>query len=118
MYFEIISKINSLKKNGKTIGLVHGVFDVIHVGHIKYFEEAKKKVDILVASVTEDKLVNKAPGKPIFTTEQRIEVLRNIKSLDYVIKSSKSTSVEIINAIKPDIYFKGKDYKSNFAGKR
>jgi rfaE bifunctional protein nucleotidyltransferase chain/domain len=113
MYFEIISKINSLKKNGKTIGLVHGVFDVIHVGHIKYFEEAKKKVDILVASVTEDKLVNKAPGKPMFTTEQRIEVLRNIKSLDYVIKSFKSTSVEIINAIKPDIYFKGKDYKKN-----
>jgi rfaE bifunctional protein nucleotidyltransferase chain/domain len=113
MYLEIISKINSLKKNGKTIGLVHGVFDVIHVGHIKYFEEAKKKVDILVASVTEDKHVNKAPGKPIFTTEQRIEVLRNIKSLDYVIKSSKLTSVEIINAIKPNIYFKGKDYKKN-----
>jgi len=113
MYFEIISKINSLKKNGKTIGLVHGVFDVIHVGHIKYFEEAKKKVDILIASVTEDKLVNKAPGKPIFTTEQRIEVLKNIKSLDYVIKSSKSSSVDIINEIKPDIYFKGKDYKEN-----
>jgi rfaE bifunctional protein nucleotidyltransferase chain/domain len=111
MYSEIVSQVNNFKKNGKTIGLVHGVFDVIHVGHIKYFEEAKKKVDILIASVTEDKFANKAPGKPIFTTEQRIEVLKNIKSIDRVIKSSKSSSVEIINLIKPDIYFKGKDYK-------
>ena len=113
MYLEIVPQINNFKKNGKTIGLVHGVFDVIHVGHIKYFEEAKKKVDILIASVTEDKFASKAPGKPIFTTEQRVEVLKNIKTLDYVIKSLKSTSVDIINAIKPDIYFKGKDYKES-----
>ena len=66
-----LKEIGLLKKRGKTIGLVHGVFDVIHVGHIKHFEEAKKKVDILIASVTDDKFVNKAPGKPIFNIDER-----------------------------------------------
>jgi rfaE bifunctional protein nucleotidyltransferase chain/domain len=110
---QIISEINHLRNKGKKIGLVHGVFDVIHIGHIKYFQEAKKKVDILVASVTDDLHVNKAPGKPIFNLSQRIEVLKNLSCLDYVIKSQKPTSVEIINLIKPHIYFKGRDYKEN-----
>jgi rfaE bifunctional protein nucleotidyltransferase chain/domain len=113
MNSKIIDQISKLKKSGKTIGLVHGVFDVIHVGHIKYFKEAKKQVDVLVCSVTQDKFASKAPGKPIFTTEQRVEVLKNIESLDYVITSPNSTSVKIINLIKPDFYFKGKDYKEN-----
>jgi rfaE bifunctional protein nucleotidyltransferase chain/domain len=110
---QIISEINQLRNKGKKIGLVHGVFDVIHIGHIKYFQEAKEKVDILIASVTDDLNVNKAPGKPIFNLSQRIEVLKNLSCLDYVIKSQKPTSVEIINLIKPHIYFKGRDYKEN-----
>jgi len=111
---EIIKKIHFLKKNGKKIGLVHGVFDIIHIGHIKYFLEAKKKVDILVASVTEDKFVNKGPGKPMFNINQRISLLENVKSIDFVVKSNEITSVKIINQIKPNYYFKGKDYKENF----
>jgi rfaE bifunctional protein nucleotidyltransferase chain/domain len=108
-----LKEINLLKKSGKTIGLVHGVFDVIHVGHINHFREAKKKVDILIASVTDDKHVNKAPGKPLFNIDQRMGLLKNIKCVDYVIKNQNVTSIENINLIKPNIYFKGKDYKEN-----
>lgn len=111
---KIFKKIKDLKKRGKIIGLVHGVFDVIHFGHIKYFLEAKKKVDILIASVTDDKFVNKGPGKPIFNINQRIEVLQNISSIDFVIKSKDRTSVNVINKLRPDLYFKGKDYKENY----
>ena len=63
----------------KIIGMMHGVFDIIHYGHILYFREAKSKVDYLVVSVTSDKFVNKGPGKPIFNLEKRIEVLKSIK---------------------------------------
>jgi cytidyltransferase-like protein len=79
---KIINIIKTLKKNGKIIGLVHGVFDVIHVGHIRYFLEAKKKVDILIASLTDDKFVNKGPGKPIFNINQRVSFLENIKDIN------------------------------------
>ena len=58
----------------KTIGMIHGVFDIIHHGHILYFKEAKSKVDYLIVSVTSDKFVNKGPGKPIFDLKKRIEV--------------------------------------------
>jgi rfaE bifunctional protein nucleotidyltransferase chain/domain len=111
---KIVDIVRALKKNGNKIGLVHGVFDVIHVGHIKYFLEAKKKVDVLIASVTDDKFVNKGPGKPIFNTNQRVIFLENIKSIDFVVKSNEYTSVGIIKKLKPDYYFKGKDYKENF----
>tara|TARA_E500000178_G_C16988695_1_gene739667 strand:- start:152 stop:1663 length:1512 start_codon:yes stop_codon:yes gene_type:complete len=102
--------IAKLKKNKRKIGLVHGVFDVLHAGHLLYFEEAKKNVDFLIASVTSDKYAMKAPGKPIFGIENRSKVLQSLKSIDYVIESNSPTAVNVINDIKPSIYFKGKDY--------
>ena len=102
-----------LKKNKKTIGLVHGVFDVLHAGHLLYFEEAKKNVDFLIASVTSDKYATKAPGKPIFDIENRLKVLRSLKSIDYAMESNFSSAVEVINEIKPSFYFKGKDYEKS-----
>ena len=111
----ILDKIKHIRANKKIkLGLAHGVFDVLHVGHIKYFEEAKKKVGFLVVSVTDDKYVNKAPGKPIFKIDQRIEMLKSVKFIDLVVKSSHETSIPIIREIKPNIYFKGKDYLENF----
>lgn len=94
----------------KTVGLVHGVFDVVHAGHILHFEEAKSKVNKLVASVTSDKFVNKAPGKPVFNDKLRIKFLKSLKFFDDVILSNAETAIESIKKIKPNIYFKGKDY--------
>ena len=94
----------------KKIGLVHGVFDVVHYGHILHFIEAKKKVEKLIVSVTSDKYVNKSPGKPIFSTE-KVKFLNSIKYVDEVIISDYPNGTKSIKKIKPDIYFKGKDYK-------
>ena len=60
-----------------SIGLVHGVFDVVHHGHILHFKEAKKKVDYLICSVTSDNFVNKGPNKPLFKISERVEFLEN-----------------------------------------
>ena len=105
-------KIKILKKKNKKIGLIHGVFDVIHYGHIKYFEEAKKNVDYLIVSITDDKYVHKGPGKPIFNTLKRSEVLKSIKDIDEVIISNYPTAIQNIKLIKPDYYIKGRDYKN------
>ena len=99
-------------KKKKTIGIIHGVFDVIHVGHINYFKEAKSKVDKLIVSVTSDRYVNKGPGKPIFNLKKRIDVLSSIKYIDEIIESDYPTAIQSISKIKPDLYIKGKDYKN------
>jgi rfaE bifunctional protein kinase chain/domain/rfaE bifunctional protein nucleotidyltransferase chain/domain len=108
----MIKKILSEKKFGKKIILCHGVFDILHTGHVKYFKQAKNYADILVVSVTSDKFVNKGPLRPINNLSERIFFLKNIVDIDYVIESNNSTSVNIINKIKPHFYCKGPDYKT------
>jgi rfaE bifunctional protein nucleotidyltransferase chain/domain len=94
----------------KTV-LAHGVFDVIHAGHLAYFRAAKKFGDRLVVSVTTDRYVNKGPGRPYFTTAVRADMLKSLSIVDEVIISDSPTAVESINRIKPDFYVKGPDYK-------
>jgi len=93
------------------IGLAHGVFDILHIGHIEYFKKAKTYCDKLLVSVTEDKFVNKGPNRPAFKISERVKMLKSIKYIDQVIVSKKPTSVDIIKRFKPDIYIKGKDYE-------
>ena len=73
-----LSKLRNKYKNLK-IGLCHGVFDVLHNGHINHFKDAKKKVDILVVSVTTKKFVNKGPRQPFNNDFQRLNILESIK---------------------------------------
>ncbi len=103
----------NLFKSNKVIGMCHGVFDLLHLGHFRHFEEAKKKVDILIVSVTEDKFVNKGPGRPVFNHLERAECLSSLEMLDYVVISNEESATKVINIIKPNIYFKGPDYKNN-----
>ncbi len=107
------SKIKNLSKSNKTVGLCHGVFDLLHLGHFRHFEEAKKKVDILIVSVTENTFVNKGPGRPVFNHLERAECLASLKLVDYVVISNEASATKVINLIKPEIYFKGPDYKNN-----
>jgi rfaE bifunctional protein kinase chain/domain/rfaE bifunctional protein nucleotidyltransferase chain/domain len=111
---EEISEIISLvKTQGKKIIHCHGVFDLLHIGHIKHFEEAKKMGDILVVSITPDKFVNKGPDRPAFTTSLRLEALAAIESIDFVVANKWPTAEEVIKIIQPNIYCKGPDYKNH-----
>ena len=102
--------LNKIKKAKKKIVLCHGVFDLFHIGHLNHINEAKKLGDILIVSVTTDKYVNKGPGRPFFSIKQRLSLLSSIKNIDYVVQSDSPSGVELINKIKPNIYFTGPDY--------
>lgn len=108
-----------LKKNKKKIALAHGVFDVLHIGHIKYFEEIKKKLpdSVLFVTITADKFVNKGRGRPMFTQTQRAEMLSQLNIIDYVLIIEDFTAVPSIKNIKPHVYFKGNEYKNLFFDK-
>ena len=109
---EDLSKIaNKLKLKGKKIGLCHGVFDIIHAGHISHFEEVKKKCDYLFVTITEDKFVNKGPNRPVNNHYFRAKVLDSLKQVDYVAINYSPDATESISSIKPNFYFKGKDYR-------
>ena len=101
-------------KNRKLkIGLCHGVFDIIHNGHIEHFKDAKKKVDILVVSVTTKEMVNKGPRQPLNNNANRLNVLKSIKFINYVYLNKEKDSKAIIKNLKPNIYYKGFDYLKN-----
>ena len=104
-------RIKKLKNQGKVIGLCHGVFDILHVGHINHFLEAKKKCEILIVSLTKDEFINKGPNRPVFKTENREKFLTNLSCVDFVYVSNMASAIDSIKNIKPNFYFKGPDYK-------
>lgn len=94
----------------KKIVLCHGVFDVVHTGHLNYLKKAKELGDTLIVSVTSDKFVNKGPGRPVFDINQRMNFLSELKFIDKVYESKDYTAEKIIEKTRPDIYCKGIDY--------
>jgi cytidyltransferase-like protein len=107
---EALTSLLDSNFTGKTIGLCHGVFDVLHAGHLRHFEEANKHVDVLVISVTADEFVNKGPGRPLNDLLSRMETLAGIEYIDFVVESKASSAQKVISKLKPNYYFKGKDY--------
>ena len=101
------------KNKGKKIVLCHGVFDLLHIGHIKHFVEAKSLGDILVVTLTPDIYVNKGPNRPAFSEKLRIEAIAALNTVDYVALNQSPTAVSAIKKIKPNIYCKGPDYKNH-----
>ena len=99
-----------MKNKTFEVGLAHGVFDVIHIGHIEHFREAKANCNKLIVSVTADKFVNKGPNRPVFNVKERVALLKSIIYIDDVIVSNHETAIESIKKIKPNVYFKGFDY--------
>ncbi|MFC1559496.1 PfkB family carbohydrate kinase [Candidatus Margulisiibacteriota bacterium] len=100
-----------LKKSGKKIVHCHGVFDLVHPGHIRHLEAAKKEGDILIVTITADKFVKRGPGRPIFKGDLRAETLAAIGSVDYVGIEHGPTAINVIKKIKPNVYVKGQEYK-------
>ncbi len=99
------------KSKGKKIVHCHGVFDLLHIGHIKHFEEAKALGDILVVSLTPDRYVNKGPFRPAFNEKLRLEAVASLGVVDFVCLNTTPTAIGAIQRIKPNIYCKGPDYK-------
>ncbi len=106
----MVDEFNRHPIYGRTV-LAHGCFDLLHLGHIRHLEEARKQGDRLVVSVTDDRFVNKGAGRPHFSLAERVEALRALGCVDEVIVSEASDSIAIIDRVKPAVYVKGVDYE-------
>ena len=110
---DLSKKISIIKKRGKKVVHCHGVFDILHAGHVKHFNSSKKYGDILVVTVTHDQYVNKGPNRPIFPTDVRMQCIAALENVDYVCSNSNESAVKAIKLLKPNVYCKGKDYIDN-----
>jgi rfaE bifunctional protein nucleotidyltransferase chain/domain len=109
---ELEAKIREYRFNGQTIAHCHGVFDLLHVGHIRHLKEAASVADKLVVTITGDSYVNKGPSRPEFNEKLRAEVLSSLDCVDLVYINNSLTAVDIISKIKPEFYVKGPDYRN------
>lgn len=106
---EVLARIaKALKKKGNILVQAHGVFDLVHPGHLYYFEQARKLGDILIVSTVEDRFVQKGPGRPIFNETMRAQWLAALEIVDYVVFCGDVGPYDVLRAIKPHFYVKGK----------
>ncbi len=101
---------SDLRAAGKGVALAHGVFDLLHIGHLRHLKLARNHGDALIVSVTADAFVNKGPGRPVFPDGVRAEVLAALNIVDYVVISHHPSSVPMLREIKPTIYVMGAEY--------
>ena len=99
--------------SNKIIGFTNGCFDLLHTGHISYLKSAKQKCDILILGLNSDESIRKLKGKnrPIVEQKDRVEILSSFPFIDRIVVFDEVTPIKLIKRIKPNIIFKGKDYK-------
>lgn len=108
---DLVSKLQSHKSENKKIVLCHGVFDLLHIGHIRYLSKAKEFGDILVVTLTPDRYVDKGNTRPAFTEKLRAEALASLVCTDYVAINHWSTAMETLELLRPDFYAKGSEFR-------
>lgn len=97
---------------GRTVVLAHGTFDLLHLGHVRHLEAARREGDLLVVTITADAFVNKGPGRPVFNQNIRAEMLAALGHVDYVGIVEGATAEPALEAVRPSVYVKGNDYSN------
>jgi D-beta-D-heptose 7-phosphate kinase / D-beta-D-heptose 1-phosphate adenosyltransferase len=110
---EIYALSDRLKKEGKKIVFTNGCFDILHVGHVKYLQEAKSYGDVLIVGLNSDESVRelKGPTRPVNPEADRAYLLAALEAVDYVVIFSEETPYDLIRTIAPEILVKGGDYE-------
>lgn len=109
---DALSEWCELKRTeGQFVTHCHGVFDLLHPGHLRHLEEAKDLGGVVVVTVTSDRYVNKGPGRPLMNGLERVQLLAALSIVDAVAISDHSSGVPAIQAVRPKYYVKGPDYK-------
>lgn len=110
---EIENLAKKFHEQGKKIVFTNGCFDILHIGHVKYLEEARTYGDVLILGLNSDKSVKKLKGdtRPINNQDDRAYILASLESVDYVVIFDEDTPYNLIKAIKPNVLVKGGDYE-------
>jgi rfaE bifunctional protein nucleotidyltransferase chain/domain len=116
----LIARVAIARKHGARIVLANGCFDILHVGHIRYLEGAKKLGDVLVVGVNSDEQVRaqKGAGRPFVPERERAEIIASVRAVDFVTIFPEPTVEHLLLSIRPDIHAKGTDYTEDSVPER
>jgi len=104
-------RVHLMKSDGKTIVHCHGCFDLMHPGHIKYFQAAKRMGDVLIVTITPDEYVDKGPKRPVFSQTLRAESIASLSCVDFVSINKWPTAENTLRQLKPHYYVKGQEFE-------
>ncbi|HEY0873378.1 MAG TPA: adenylyltransferase/cytidyltransferase family protein [Vicinamibacterales bacterium] len=107
----LVEAVAADRRAGRTIAFANGIFDLLHVGHVRYLQAAAAEADRLVVAVNDDGVAAlKGPGRPILTAAVRAELVAALRGVSYVTIFPEPTVTELLQLLKPDVHCKGTDY--------
>ena len=108
------------RRRGQRVVLANGCFDLLHVGHVRYLEGARREGDVLVVGVNDDEGVRrlKGPGRPLLEAPDRARLVAALAAVDYVVIFAEPTVTALIGALRPDVHAKGTDYTTETVPER
>lgn len=109
---ELVERVSADREAGRTIAFANGCFDILHVGHVRYLDGARREADRLIVAVNDDESVRqlKGDGRPILPAAARAELVAALRGVDYVILFGERTVERLLRLVKPDVHCKGTDY--------
>ena len=109
---EVRRAVEEARRAGRSVALANGCFDVLHVGHIRYLQGARREADVLVVGVNGDASVArlKGPGRPILPAEDRALLVAALRAVDHVVVFEEDDVEGLLLALRPDVHCKGTDY--------
>ena len=109
---ELIDRVKQDRTHGLTHAFANGAFDLLHVGHIRYLEAAKREADRLIVAINDDESVRglKGPSRPVLPQADRAEMVAALRAVDYVVMFSEPTVAPLLELLRPDVHCKGTDY--------
>jgi rfaE bifunctional protein nucleotidyltransferase chain/domain len=110
---ELLARVATARARGQRLVQCHGCFDIVHPGHIRHLRQAKGLGDLLLVSITGDSGISKGAGRPLIPEELRAENLASLDFVDLVYIEGSPTAVELLEAVRPTFYVKGKEYEHN-----
>ena len=107
----LIDEVTAARAAGKRVVLTNGMFDLLHVGHLRYLRQARSEGDLLVVGVNADASVRALkPGRPLVPESERAELVAALSPVDYAVIFADPTADSLLRAVRPDVYVKGGDY--------
>ena len=108
---QLLAEVARDRAAGRTIAFANGMFDLLHVGHVRYLLAAAREADRLIVAVNDDAVAaRKGPGRPILSASDRAELVAAVRGVDYVVVFREDTVERLLAAVKPDVHCKGTDY--------
>jgi rfaE bifunctional protein nucleotidyltransferase chain/domain len=116
----LVDQVRRDRERGLTISFANGAFDLLHVGHVRYLEAARREGDRLIVAINDDESVRglKGPGRPIMPAADRAELVAALRAVDYVVIFPEPTVAALLTLLEPDVHCKGTDYQADTVPER